>query len=113
MIDHYFGLTEREKTFLMRWSRIRKSGKLRYIVTRGLGFGLMLYGIWFAITILEISSSEFERAVYFDNIQNLVKKCAIWFVCYMTYGFIVSVTLWKKKEEKYEHLSPDESVGGS
>lgn len=106
------GLTERERIFLNKWRRIRSSGKLKYIVTRGLGFGMLLYGIWFTITMFEISSSEFERAVYFDDISNLVKKCAIWFVCYMTYGSVVSVTLWKKKEEKYEYLSPDKNVGG-
>jgi len=98
-------MTDKELLFLKKWSRIRKKGRLKYVITRGFTLGLLLFSIWLIITIIEISMSEFEKTLYFEQLSNFIEKCVIWFICQMALGFILANGMWKRKEEKMEYLS--------
>lgn len=99
------GLTEREKKFIRKWSAIRAKGRTRYVWTRGICGGLLLFAVWLIVTLIEISMSEFLQAVYTP--EELQKKSLIWFTAYLLIGFVLSTGRWKGMEEKYEYLSPD------
>ena len=104
MADHY-GLSLKEKKFIRRWSAVRAKGKVRYIVTRGLLFGLGLFAVWFIVTWIEINMSDFKRAVIFQDYDSFLRRCMIWFVCEMIIGFVIASGVWKRKEERLEYLS--------
>ncbi len=99
------GRTDKDLKFLDKWSRIRGQGRIRYIITRGIGLGLLLFLMWLIVTIIEISMSEFQKTLYFEHFSNFIEKCMIWFCCYMTLGFILANGIWKRKEEKMDYLS--------
>ncbi|GAA3409127.1 hypothetical protein ACFFNY_08900 [Paenibacillus hodogayensis] len=99
------GLSDKELAFLKRWSSIRKKGRARYIGSRGFLIGILLFAVWFVITMIEINTSEFEKALYTQYVSAFVKKCVIWFVSYMIIGCVIASGMWKQKEEKMNYLS--------
>ena len=45
------GANVHNNSFIDKWSRIRDKGRFKYLVTRGFVIGLLIFLIWFAVTI--------------------------------------------------------------
>lgn len=97
------GLKERDKNFIKKWSVIRKKGKLRYVLTRGLSYGIFLFFVWFVVTFVSINTSEFEQAIY--SHEFMLKKSIAMFIVYLIAGIIFGMGSWKAKEEKFNYLT--------
>jgi hypothetical protein len=97
------GLSEKERTFLIKWSAARTKGRVRYILTRGSVFGLLLFGIWLVATVVEINMSDYEMALF--TWESFRRRCIMWFILEMLIGFVIAFSSWKGKEEKYYYLS--------
>lgn len=97
--------TAKDKAFISKWTVIRQKGKLRYVATRGAGYGLLLFGVWLLVTWAEIGLSEFQQALYAEHRYDFLRRCVIWFVCYVWIGFIIAMGSWRRKEEKLNYLS--------
>lgn len=102
-MNESIGISKKEKSFLDKWSVIRTKGKLRYIITRGLLHGLLLFSVWFVVTLLEIQMSEFKQALY--SPEYLMKRSITWLITYLLIGIVIANGSWKGKEEKYMYLS--------
>jgi hypothetical protein len=94
-------LGDKEKTFLLEWSAIRKKGKASYILTRGSLFGLIIFNFWVVVTIVEINMSDFKLALY--TWESFLKSCTIWFTLEFLLGFVIAIWCWKGREEMYHH----------
>ncbi|ALS28546.1 hypothetical protein IJ21_31520 [Paenibacillus sp. 32O-W] len=97
------GHGKREQGFVARWTAVRRKGKGRYVMTRGLLFGLPLYAVWLAVTLIEIAVSEFRQAL-FDR-GDFAVSMLIWFVVYMTIGMVLAAHRWRANEAKYRYLT--------
>jgi len=97
------GVSDKEKAFLARWSTIRQRGRILYTISRGCLYGLLLFGVWLTVTMIEINLSEFQQAIY--SRDAFIGKCVIWFVCEMLIGGILANQSWKAKENKFKYLS--------
>lgn len=93
----------KEERFVARWSSIRERGKLRYIVLRGVVGGLLLFAIWFGVSLLEIRLSEFKSALF--TWPDFLNRSLIWFVCYQLIGFTLAFSAWRAKESRYDYLT--------
>jgi len=96
-------LNPREKEFIRRWSSIRQKGKLGYMLTRTLLLGLLLFSVWLTVTAIEISNSEFQKAIF--TWRDFGFRCLNWFCFYQLLGFVIARGLWKRNEERYHYLS--------
>lgn len=97
------GIKESEKSFIKKWSVIRKKGKLRYVFTRGLFYGIILFIIWLIVTLIEINMSEFKQAIYTQDY--MIRRSITWFLVYLITGLVIARGSWKAKEEKYKYLT--------
>ncbi|MCQ6561184.1 hypothetical protein [Paenibacillus mendelii] len=97
------GVRDRERAFLARWSEIRKKGRIRYTISRGGLYGLLLFGVWLAVTLIELNLSEFQQAIWTRDA--FIRQCVIWFVCEMLIGGVLAHQGWKAKENKFKYLS--------
>jgi hypothetical protein len=104
-MNNQSGLSSKEQAFVRRWNAVRSKGKRRYIVTRGIGLGLVLFAVWLAITLLEIRLSEFEQALYQQHPAVMWRKCLIWLGCYLLLGLTLAWSSWKGREDKFHYLS--------
>lgn len=98
-------LTKKEQAYVIKWAAIRQSGRMRYVITRGIIFGLLLFGLWLLVSLIEINLSEFERTLYREYPGAFFRRALIWLVCYQILGWVFARGNWKRKEEKYHYLS--------
>jgi len=96
---------KKEKDFASSWERIRAKGRFKYIISRGMLYGLLLFAVWFFITVLEINFSEFKKAIFEQNQSYWIRKCAIWFCVFVTQGLFFASYRWKKNESDFLYLS--------
>lgn len=99
------GLSDKELLFINKWSRTRAKGKIRFIITRGIIYGCILFLVWLVVTLIEINVSEFQKTLYYEHPSHFVKRGFIWLFWYMVFGLGLSSAAWKGKEEKYKYLS--------
>lgn len=97
------GFSKKEQSFLKKWSVIRKKGKLRYIIIRGLIHGLSIFSVWFIVTLIEVQMSEYKQALYTP--EYLMKRSMTWLITYVLIGLVIAQGSWKAKEDKFRYLS--------
>ncbi|WP_020618161.1 hypothetical protein [Paenibacillus daejeonensis] len=96
-------LSDKEARFVDRWSAVRNKGKMRYIIMRGIIGGLLLFAIWFVVTLIEIRFSEFQSALF--TWPDFMRRSLIWLVVYQLIGFTLAASAWKGQERKYDYLT--------
>ncbi|MGG1879056.1 hypothetical protein ABDI30_16005 [Paenibacillus cisolokensis] len=89
-------LMRNEEKWLESWPRIRSKGKARYIVTRGLLRGLLIYLVWAAVTWF------WDRERF--SPEHFMDRYYIYFVLFLLYGFLISASSWKGNNMKYDNL---------
>ncbi|MFD0717293.1 hypothetical protein [Paenibacillus sp. GCM10027626] len=96
-------LNKREQAFVNRWATIRQRGKTKYMITRTLLWGFILFAVWAAVSLLEIYFSDFQRAAF--TWPSFGMRCLIWYCCYQVIGFSIARGLWRGGENKYHYLT--------
>lgn len=96
-------LSDKEARFVARWSAIRAKGKRRYILLRGFTMSLLLFAIWFVVTLIEVQFSEFQSALF--TWSDYMNRSLIWLVCYHLIGFTLAFSAWKGRERKFDYLT--------
>ncbi|MDF2925974.1 MAG: hypothetical protein K0R57_4888 [Paenibacillaceae bacterium] len=97
------GLGPKEQNFLNKWSKIRRKGMVRYIITRGFLYGLLLFAVWLIGSAIDIRLSEFEQALF--TWSQFLRSCVLWFIVELLIGFTLSFQSWRGRESKYRYLS--------
>lgn len=83
----------------------KKKGRMRYVLTRGIAFGILIFLVWLGGTILEILMSDFKRIFYLGYISIFAIRCVVWFIGSKLLGLTFANGMWKRKEKKFEYLS--------
>lgn len=100
------GKSDQDLAFVQKWSRIQKRGKIFYIVTRGIGIGIIIFLVSLSFTLYKTYHSEFWQTVYFyEHRDYFIRKCLTDLFFYSGYGCVFAYILWKHKEEKMHYLS--------
>lgn len=100
------GANVHNNSFIDKWSRIRDKGRFKYLVTRGFVIGLLIFLIWFAVTITtEIILSEFRDIILSEKRTIIYARYAMWFIYCEILGFTFANLRWKRNEQKFQNLS--------
>lgn len=60
-----------------RWSRTREKGKRRYVLTRGMLIGDLLFAAWFGVTVSESMLSDIMRVSLIANKSVFFIRCLL------------------------------------
>ncbi|MBD2845364.1 hypothetical protein IDH44_09190 [Paenibacillus sp. IB182496] len=93
-------ISDRQRKFMCKWAAVRSKGKLRYILSRGLILGALLFGIWL---IVNYYFEDKARYALYPGQWN--SSHVIWLVTYVVIGFSSSFWRWKGKEDKFYYYS--------
>lgn len=95
----------KDRKFVQRWAAIRARGRVLYVITRGIGFGSLLFAVWLTLTLIDINSSQFKQALHDENSGMLLEKSLLWFGCYAVLGGVFANSRWKRQEDRYNYLT--------
>lgn len=99
-------IVENDGSFFSKWSKIRLKGRMRYIISRGIVIGLILFTLYVIIEIIEINLSEFEKYIYQEyGMGYFIRRTVVYLPFYLTLGFSFSIGSWRKKEGQYQYLT--------
>lgn len=75
------------------------------MLTRGMLIGDLLFAAWFGVTVSESMLSDIMRVSLIANKSVFFIRCLLWLAFCLLLGFVWADRLWKRKEDKFNHLS--------
>lgn len=87
---------DRDERFYHKWTAIREKGKARFVLSRGLLHGFLLYVVWAAATWF-LDKDKFDPDFF-------VTRYYYYFLIYMIVGFIISNGAWSGNNKRYDRL---------
>lgn len=88
---------DRDERFYRKWTVIRKKGKARFVISRGLVHGLLLYVVW-ALATWFLDKDKFDPEFF-------VTRYYYYFLIYLIVGFIISSGAWKGQNNRYDNIT--------
>lgn len=85
---------DRDRKFYEKWKLIREKGRVKYIITRGIPLGIIVYLFWTIVTLI-FDKHKFDPDLYKSRFY-------YYGIIYSIYGFVIAGYAWKNKEEKYK-----------
>lgn len=87
---------DRDERFYRKWTQIRAKGKARFVLSRGLLHGFLLFIVWAAATWF-LDKDKFDPDFF-------VTRYYYYFPIYMIVGFIISNGAWSGNNKRYDRL---------
>ncbi|OME89685.1 MULTISPECIES: hypothetical protein [Paenibacillus] len=87
----------RDERFYRKWTAIRAKGKGRFVLSRGLFHGFLLYIVWAAATWF-LDKDKFDPDFF-------ITRYYYYFLIYMIVGFIISSGAWRGQNTRYDNLT--------